>query len=187
MPKANAMEKGMFVLLHNEPYRVVEREFVKPGKGAAFVRFKLKNCRNGSVLRETLDSEASVEEADISRLAAQYLYNDGSDYHFMDAETYEQFAIPIQSFQERGRYMLEGESYELIRWDERTIDIDIPLKIAFEVLDAPHAIKGNSVAGSTKIARIQNDIEVKVPLFIKTGDRILVNTTSGEYVERAGN
>ncbi len=183
--KASALEKGMFALLKNSAYQVIEREFVKPGKGGAFVRLKLKDCVSGAVLRETMSSEASVEEASIERRPAQFLYADQNGYHFMDSDTYEQFSLPIENHEKTGNFMLEGDSYDVIMWDSTPIKIDIPLKMTFEVIDAPEGVRGNTVSGSVKTVTIQNDIAVKAPLFIKNGDHIVVNTESGEYVERA--
>lgn len=184
MIKAGQISKGMFLLLKDEPYLVSEREFVNPGKGSAFVRLKLKNVKTGLVIRETIKSQESVEDVVVEDLDAQFLYADGESYHFMSNETYEQIAIPIQGLEERRLYLKEGEVYQLVVWEGTPLDIKLPFKLAFAVTQAETAVKGDTVSGSTKTVTIETGATVKVPLFIKEGDRILVNTDSGEYVER---
>ena len=185
MIKAGQISKGMFLLFKDEPYLVSEREFVNPGKGSAFVRLKLKNVKTGLVIRETIKSQESVEDVVVEDLDAQFLYADGDSYHFMSNETYEQIAIPIEGLEERQLYLKEGEVYQLVVWEGTPLDIKLPFKMAFTVTQAEAAVKGDTVSGSTKTVTIETGATVKVPLFIKEGDRILVNTDSGEYVERA--
>ena len=184
MAKANSLQKGDYVEIDNEPLRVVEHEFVKPGKGGAFVRLKLKSCLNSAVRRETYPSETDIAEAAVLSTAFQFLYAEKSDYCCMNTETYEQFTIDIDTHREKGRYMKEGQEYGVVRWNERIIDIELPLKVTYEVQQAAPAVRGNTVSGATKGVAIQNDIQVQVPLFIEQGDTILVNTNTGKYVER---
>ena len=184
MVRAGAIAKGMVLLIRDEPYVVTEREFVNPGKGAAFVRLKLKSLRSGQVLRETLKSNDSVEEADVFDKDGQFLYADDSGYHFMDLETYEQYVIEREGLEEKGTYMKEGDTYRIMMWEDRPIDIVLPLKMTFTVIEAEEAVKGDTVTGTNKIVTLETGRRVKVPLFIKPGDKVLVNTESGEYVER---
>ncbi len=116
MIKAGSISKGMCLLIKNEPHYVAEREFVNPGKGSAFVRLKLKNLRTGLVLRETMKSNDSVEEADVAERMAQFLYADTDSYHFMDNESYEQFEVPREGLEDKVRYMKEADSYKIITW-----------------------------------------------------------------------
>ena len=184
MIRAGAIEKGMCLLIKSEPHLVAEREFVNPGKGSAFVRLKLKNLRTGLVLRETYKSNDNVEEADVFDRSVQFLYSDGAMYHFMDVESYEQFDVPNQGIEDKARYMKEGDTYTLVMWEATPIDIKIPLKMVFQVTEAPEAVRGDTVQGATKLVKVETGLEVKVPIFIKEGERILVNTESGDYVER---
>lgn len=184
MARANVLQRGNYIEIDNEPLRVVEHEFVKPGKGGAFVRLKLKSCLNGAVRRETFPSETDIAEAEVSSVSFQFLYVQQGEYHCMNTETYEQFPIHITEHEEKGRYMVEGEEYAAAYWNDTIIDIVVPLKIAYEVQEAAEALRGNTVSGTTKNVKVQNGIQVKVPLFIERGDRILVNTTTGKYVER---
>ncbi len=184
MVRAGSITKGMVLLIKEEPYAVAEREFVNPGKGSAFVRLKLKNLRTGQVLRETIKSNESVQEADVYDKDGQFLFADESGYHFMDTETYEQYIIEREGLEEEGTYMREGDTYRIKMWENRPIDIVLPLKMTFEVVEAEEAVKGDTVTGANKIVTIETGRKVKVPLFIKTGDKVLVNTETGEYVER---
>jgi elongation factor P len=184
MIKAGAIDKGMCLLIKGEPHLVADREFVNPGKGSAFVRLKLKNLRTGLVLRETLKSNEQAEEADVFERPAQFLYADDSGYHFMDSESYEQFTVDKTGLEEKGQYMKEGDSYTIVMWESTPIDINIPLKMVFVVTVAPEALRGDTVTGATKTVEVETGLQVKVPIFIKEGEKILVNTESGEYVER---
>lgn len=184
MIKAGGLEKGMAILIKGEPYVIVEREFVNPGKGSAFVRTKLKNPSTGQVLRETMKSQDQVEEIVVEDKDCQYLYADTDNYHFMDLETYEQFEIPVQTFEDYRYLMKEGETYTLIMWGNRPLDIKIPYKVVYTVTQAEDAVKGDTVTGATKVVEVETGLKVKVPIFIKEGEKILVNTETGEYVER---
>ncbi len=184
MIKAGQIAKGHCLMWKDEPYLVADREFVNPGKGAAFVRVKLKNVRTGRVLQETIKTNDSVEEADVFDRDAQYLYADDASYYFMDVESYDQFAVPREGLEDRIYYMKEGDTYRITMWEANPIDVTVPLKIVLEVTEAEDAIRGDTVTGATKPVRTETGLDVKVPLFIKQGDRILVNTESGDYVER---
>ena len=187
MIKAGQIDKGIFLLIKGAPYLVAEREFVNPGKGSAFVRLKLKNLIDGSVLKETMKSQDNVEDIEVEDKECQYLYSDGENYHFMDNENYDQFEIPVSSMEEAALYMKDGESYKVIIWDGKPIDIKIPYKVVYEVTEAAEALKGDTVTGATKVVTVETGLKVRVPIFIKQGERILVNTETGEYVERVNN
>ena len=184
MVKAGQVAKGMFLLFKEEPYLVAEREFVNPGKGSAFVRLKLKNLRTGLVIRETIKSQETVEDIEVESRDAQYLYEDGEQFHFMDTESYEQFTVPLSGLEERKNYLKEGEVFQIVVWEDKPIDIKLPYKMAFKVTHAEEAVRGDTVSGTTKLVTIETGIQIKVPIFIKEGENILVNTETGEYVER---
>ena len=184
MVKAGQISKGMFLIIKKAPHLVVEREFVNPGKGSAFVRLKLKNLVNGSSLRETIKSNDSVEEADVFDRSSQFLYADNEGYHFMNTENYEQYLVPQKDFKDKGLYLQDGDTYRMLFFGDRVIDIQLPPKMIFTVTEAPEAVKGDTVTGATKIVHCETGLKVKVPIFIKQNERILVNTETGEYVER---
>ena len=184
MIKAGAIDKGMFLLIKDDPYVVVEREFVNPGKGAAFVRLKLKNLRNGQTLRPSMKSQDNVEEIQVTDKSCQYLYSDGESLHFMDSDTYEQFEVSQSAFEEKVPFMKDGLSYKVIMWENEPLDIKLPMKEIYVVTESEEAIKGDTVTGASKTVTVETGLKVKVPIFIKQGEKILVNTETKEYVER---
>ena len=185
--KAGQISKGQCLLFKGEPYLVTDREFVNPGKGSAFVRIKLKSLQSGKVLQETIKTNDSVDEADVFDRDGQYLYADDATYHFMDAESYEQFTVDRNGLEEKVFYMREGDTYRVVMWESTPIDVIVPLKMTFTVAEAEEGVRGDTVTGATKSVRTETGLEVKVPIFIKQGDSILINTASGEYVERVNN
>jgi len=184
MIKAGAIDKGMFLLIKNEPHLVVEREFVNPGKGSAFARLKLKNLVTGQVLRETMKTQDNVEEATVAEKNCQYLYADSETYHFMDNASFEQFTVPFPGFEEKKFFMIEGDTYKVVIWDEKPIDIKLPPKMVYTVTEASEGVKGDTVTKTTKPVTIETGLVVRVPLFIKEGVKDMVHTETKEYVER---
>lgn len=184
MIKAGQISKGMCIIIKSAPHLIVEREFVNPGKGSAFVRLKMKNLVNGSSLKETMKSNDNVEEADVYDRESQFLYSDGEGYHFMETETYEQYHVPAEGLEDKGLYMKEGDTYRVVFFEENAIDIQLPTKMVYVVTESPEAVKGDTVTGATKMVTCETGLTVKVPIFIKEGEKILVNTDTGDYVER---
>lgn len=182
--KAGQIDKGMYLLEKNAPHFVAEREFVNPGKGSAFVRLKLKNLRTGLVLKVTHKSQDNVEEIVVDDVKGQYLYNDGENYVFMHSETFEQFEVPIKGMEDRGYFLIEGETYPVVLYGEEALDIKLPPKKDLIVTEAPEAVKGDTVTGATKMVTVETGLQVKVPIFIKEGEKIRINTESLEYQER---
>lgn len=185
MIKAGSISKGMFLLIKGEPHAVAEREFVNPGKGSAFVRLKLKSLVSGQVQKQVVKSQETVEDITVETREAQFLYADSEHYLFMDLETYEQFTVPLEGQEDKKLFMREGEPYQLSFWEDRPIDILLPYKTVLAVTEAERALKGDTVSGATKPVTLETGLVIKVPLFIKQGDRVLVNTDTREYVERA--
>jgi elongation factor P len=184
MIKAGQIEKGTALLIKGQPFICVEREFVNPGKGSAFVRLKLKSPSTGQVLRETYKSQDNVEDIRVEDHDCQYLYNDGEKFFLMMTETYEQIEVPLISFEDYQYIMKEGETYRCTFWEHQLLDIQVPTKVIFDVAEAEEAIKGDTVTGATKNVTTETGLVVRVPIFIKQGERILVNTETKEYIER---
>ena len=182
--KAGAIDKGIALLIKGSPYIVVEREFVNPGKGSAFVRLKLKSPATGRVLKETMKTQDNVEEITVTDKECQYLYGDEEAFHFMDTETYDQFEIPMEGFADYKLLMRDGDTYKIIMWEDKPLDIIIPFKVVYEVTEAFDGVKGDTVQGASKLVTIETGLEVKVPIFIKQGEKIMINTETREYVER---
>lgn len=183
--KAGQIEKGMHILIKGEPFVVVEREFVNPGKGAAFVRCKFKGLSSGQVLRETIKTQDTVEEANIEYKNTQFLYKDDSQIHVMEQETYEQYAIPLKGLEDKVYFLKEGESYQVITFNGSPIDIIIPPKVVMKVVDAPEALRGDTATSVNKTIECEAGLRLRAPGFIKAGEKILINTETMEYVERA--
>jgi elongation factor P len=184
MIRGGDIAKGTCLLQKGQPYIVVEREFVNPGKGGAFARVKMKSIKDGSVLSQTIMTQSEVEDATVDTHNCQYQYADQDNYHFMDNETYDQYEVPITEMEDKKYYLKENEIYELTIWEGRVIDIKIPYKVVFTVAESENYVKGDTVSGATKPIVTETGLTVRVPLFIKQGEKILVNTETNEYVER---
>ena len=163
---------------------VVEREFHNPGKGTAIARVKMKSIKDGSVLTLTIPTQQEIEDAQVDIHNCQFQYADLDNFHFMDNESFEQYEVPISDNEEKKFYLKEGDVYELTVWESKVIDIKIPYKVVFTVAESENYVKGDTVSGATKPVTTETGLTVRVPLFIKQGEKILVNTETNEYVER---
>jgi elongation factor P len=184
MIKASDIAKGTFILINNQPHMCVEREYVNPGKGSAFVRLKLKNIKTGRVLAQTNKVQDNLEDVSVEFREVQFLYADAENYAFMDTKNYEQFNIPVEGEEEKRDFLKDGENYQVVFWADTPIDIKLPTKMVFTVTEAEKAERGDTVSGATKTITCETGLKIRVPLFIKQGDKILVNTETREYQER---
>jgi elongation factor P len=164
---------------------VVEFQHVKPGKGGAFVRTKLKNYRTGAVLDRTFRADEKVPLAVIDKRDMQYLYREGDDYVFMDNESYEQLHVASTSVGNATNFLKEGDSAVLPMYNDEVIGVDLPASVELEVRDTEPGIQGDRVSGARKPATLETGLVVQVPLFVNVGERIKVDTRSGEYLSRA--
>jgi elongation factor P len=184
MIRGGDIVKGTCLLQKGQPFLVIEREFHNPGKGTAIARVKMKSIKDGSVLALTIPTQQEVEDATVDTHSCQYQYADTDFYHFMDNETYEQYEIPVAEMADKKFYLQESEVYELTIWEGHVIDIAIPYKAVFTVAESENYVRGDTVSGATKPIVTETGLTVRVPLFIKQGEKILVNTETNEYVER---
>ncbi|MDR2576185.1 MAG: elongation factor P [Treponema sp.] len=187
MIRGGDIVKGSCLLQKGQPFLVVEREFHNPGKGTAVARIKMKSIKDGSVLSLTIPTQQEIEDAQVDIKSCQYQYADQDNYHFMDSESYEQYEVPIADNPDKKFYLKDGDSYELTIWEGKVIDIKIPYKVVFTVAESENYVKGDTVSGATKPVVTETGLTVRVPLFIKQGEKILVNTETNEYVERVNN
>ncbi|HHU36780.1 MAG TPA: elongation factor P [Treponema sp.] len=187
MIRGGDISKGTVLLVKGTPYLIVEREFVNPGKGSAFARVKMKNLRDGSVLTQTIKTQDNVEDAVVDTRTSQYQFHDGDDYVFMDTESFEQILVTEETMGEKKHYIREGDEYDIVVWEEAAIDVKIPLKMIFVVAQSENYVRGDTVSGATKPIVTETGLVVRVPLFIKQGERIMVNTETNEYQERVNN
>ncbi len=183
MIRGGDIVKGSCLLQKGQPYLVVEREFHTPGKGTAIARVKMKSIKDGSVLTLTIPTQQEVEDAQVSMHTCQYQYADQDNYHFMDTDSYEQYEVAIADHEDKKFYLKENDSYELTIWEGNVIDIKIPYKVVFTVAESENYVKGDTVSGATKPITTETGLVVRVPLFIKQDEKILVNTETNEYVE----
>ena len=184
MIRGGDIAKGSCLLQNGQPFLVVDREFHTPGKGTAIARVKMKSIKDGSVLQVTIPTQQEVEDAEVEYHTCQYQFTDQEAFHFMDGDSYEQFEVPIEGRENTKHYLKEGESYDLTFFEGAVIDIKIPYKLVFTVAESENYIKGDTVSGATKPVVTETGLTVRVPLFIKQGEKIRVNTETNEYVER---
>jgi elongation factor P len=181
----NDLKNGMSLDLPEGLFSVVEFQHVKPGKGGAFVRTKLKNVRSGAVIERTYRADEKLEQAIIEKRDMQFLYRDGSDYVFMDTTTYEQMNASPDSLGNAPNYLKEGDEANLQMYNGEIVGVDLPAAVELAVRETEPGIQGDRVSGARKPATLQTGLVVQVPLFVNTGDVLKVDTRSGEYLTRA--
>mgnify|MGYP000725598750 FL=1 len=185
MISVNDLKTGLTLQLDNGLWSVVEFLHVKPGKGAAFVRSKLKNVETGQVVEKTFRAGEKVAKAMLDRREMQYLYKEGAEYVMMDNENYEQLQLTADQIGDGLKYMKENMIVQVLMHDSRIIGVDIPPHVVLEVTDTPPSEKGNTAQGGTKPATLETGAVVNVPFFISNGDKIRVDTRTNEYLDRA--
>lgn len=179
------IKSGKNIVWNGTPYAVLYHEHSKTGRAGSVLRTRLKNLLTGAVMEKTFQGADSVDEADISKSKAQYLYREGNDFAFMDNESYEQFSLSSDALGSAADYLVEGTEIVVIYFNGSPINIEIPVKIKLKVVEAPPGIKGNSVATGGKVVTLETGLKITAPLFIEAGEEIIVNTERGEYAERA--
>lgn len=178
------LKVGAKVIIDGDPYAVTFSQHSKQGRGGAVMRTKLKNLITGSTIDKTFQGSDKVEPAELSHKSAQFLYTDDDSAYFMDNENFEQFELPISQLSEELKYLAENTPAEILYFQDKPISIELPIKMTFEVTDAPPGVKGNSAGTVTKLVTINTGGQVAVPLFIKAGDKIVVDTRTNSYIER---
>ncbi len=181
----NDLKNGMSLDLPEGLFSVVEFQHVKPGKGGAFVRTKLKNVRSGAVIERTYRADEKLEQAIIDKRDMQFLYRDGSDYVFMDTTNYEQMQAAPDSLGEAPNYLKEGDAVNLQMYNNEIVGVELPAAVELTVTETEPGMQGDRVSGARKPATLQTGHVVQVPLFVNIGDVIKVDTRSGEYLTRA--
>lgn len=178
------LKTGTKITFENDPYIVLSYSHSKQGRGGAVVKTKLRNLKNGSVIDKTFQGADKVEEAELSKKVSTYLYSDENSAYFMDTENYEQFEISLDKVSDQQKYLIEDSSVDILYYNNEPINIELPIKMLFKITSAPPAVKGNSAGTVTKKATIETGVLIDVPLFIKEGDKIVVDTRTCSYVER---
>jgi elongation factor P len=185
MISSNDFRPGVTIEYDGGIWRVIEFLHVKPGKGAAFVRTKLKNIRTGAVKEQTFRAGEKVPRARIETRKMQYLYNDGEMYTFMDNETYEQLGVPASLMEDEIKYLLENMECHVMIYEGQAIGVELPNTVVLTVVETEPGIKGDTAQGGSKKAVMETGAVVNVPLFIEVGEKLIIDTRSGEYVSRA--
>ena len=181
----NEFKSGLKVLVDAEPCSIMENEMVKPGKGQAFNRVKFRNLLNGRVWERTYKSGESIEAADVMETDMEYLYSDGEFWHFMKTDdSYEQVAADANAISEAKDWLKEQDVYQVILWNEAPISVTPPNFVELEVTETDPGLKGDTASGGLKKAVMETGLQINVPLFIKQGEKLKIDTRTGEYVER---
>ncbi|KAF0832586.1 translation elongation factor P (EF-P) [Ornithinibacter aureus] len=180
----NDLKNGLVLNLEGQLWTVVEFQHVKPGKGPAFVRTKLKNVMSGKVVDKTFNAGVKVETANVDKRNMQYLYNDGTDFIFMDGDTYDQIAVSPEVVGDAAKYMLENQDAIVARHDGTVLFIELPASVVLEISYTEPGLQGDRSTGGTKPATLETGAEIAVPLFLETGTKVKVDTRDGSYLGR---
>ena len=184
MTTAGDFRTGKTIEYDGQVYRVIEFQHVKPGKGAAFVRTKLKDIRNGGVIETSFRPTEKFEEAQIDRIDMQYLYKDGDTYNFMNAETFDQVALTEDDIADVMKFVKENEFVKVLSYKGQIFSVEPPLFVELEVTETEPGFKGNTSTGATKPCIVETGAQVMVPLFVEIGDILQIDTRTGEYLKR---
>ncbi|MGK9043654.1 elongation factor P [Mammaliicoccus vitulinus] len=184
MISVNDFKTGLTIKVENGIWKVLDFQHVKPGKGAAFVRSKLRNLRTGAIQEKTFRAGEKVEKAQIDNRRMQYLYANGDSHVFMDNETYDQLELPEESLEYELKFIKENMEVHIQTYEGETIGIELPNTVTLQVTETEPGIKGDTANGATKQATVETGFSLNVPLFVNEGDLLIINTTDGSYVSR---
>lgn len=182
---ATSLRAGTAFLYEDKPFKVSRYSLIKMGRGGATVKVTCTNLETGANVEHAFSSSLSFEKIDLVRQSLQYLYKDGKTAFFMNDITYEQVEVPLSILGDDVFYLKEGATVNIMFWGDRAMNVDLPPKVILEVIEADPGVKGNSASNFLKSAKLENGLAVKVPLFIKVGEKIKVDTRTGGYIERA--
>ena len=181
----NEFKSGLKILLDGDPYNILENEFVKPGKGQAFNRVKVRNLKSGRVIERTFRSGETVEAADVFEMEMQYLYNDGEFWHFMDPGTYEQHACSKESMGDAIKWLKEEDMCQMTLYNGEPLSVMPPNFTELKIVETDPGVRGDTSGGGGKPATLETGLEIKVPPYIVVGDKVKIDTRTNEFIERA--
>lgn len=187
MISATDLKNGTKFLYEGKPYVVVKYTHSKIGRGGANVKVSVRNLESGNLSEKTFNSSNKFDEVTTIKKKMQYIYSDSGSGYFMDNNSFEQVEVPVSVLGDKIRFIKEGEEVSVLFWDGRALSVEIPPKVVLEVVETDPGVKGNSATNIYKPAKLSNGLELKVPLFIKVGDKVKVDTRTSEYVERVSN
>ncbi|MFH0863932.1 MAG: elongation factor P [Candidatus Gottesmanbacteria bacterium] len=178
------LRAGAYFTEDNNLFQVLNYEFVKLGRGTATIKTKIKNLRSGSIVEKVFISGAKVQEANLDKKESQYLYKNGNNFVFMDPNTFEQFELSNDKIGDQASYLKEGMNIKVVFYQDEPLTIELPIKMEFTIAETEPGYRGNSATNIFKDAVLDNKVKVRVPLFVEIGDMVLIDTRTGEYVQR---
>ncbi|WP_250124439.1 elongation factor P [Chroococcidiopsis sp. CCMEE 29] len=184
MISSNDFRPGVTIVLDGAVWRVVEFLHVKPGKGSAFVRTKLKNVQTGSVVERTFRAGETVPQANLEKSTMQHTYKDADEFVFMDMETYEESRLNANQIGDRVKYLKDGMEVNVVRWGDQVLEVELPNSVVLEVVQTDPGVRGDTATGGTKPAVLETGATIMVPLFISTGERLRIDTRNDTYLGR---
>lgn len=179
------LKNGVTFLRNDKPYQVIKYSLIKMGRGGATVKLQVRNIETGSTEEVSMSSNVKVDEVTTTKRNLQYLYNDGTTAMFMDPKSFDQVEVPVAVVKEALNYIKEGATVNVLFWDQKPLSIDIAPKVTLTIKETDPGVKGNSASNLYKSAVLENGLSIRVPLFINSGEKIVVDTRTGSYVERA--
>ena len=185
MISTGEIKRGITVEIDGQLYQIIEFQHIKMGRGSAQVRMKLRNVRKGDTIEKTVQAGERFQRARLDHREVQYMYTDGTLYYFMDTKTYDQFPLDSEHLGDAVSYLVDGMAVTLSEYQGEPIGVELPASVIMKVVSTDVGLKGDTATGATKPATMESGLRVNVPLFVNTGDRIKVDTRSGEYLERA--
>lgn len=178
------IKKGLKIMMDGQPYSIIDFQFVKPGKGQAFTRVKVRNMHSGAVLERTFKSGERLDPADVETRTLQYIYQDGENFVFMDEKSGEQIMVPAEKVGDDAQWMSDGMNLDVTIFNGAAIGVSIPLTVVLQITSSEPGVKGDTASGATKPATLSTGAVVNVPLFVQEGEWVKVDTTEGRYLER---
>jgi len=185
MISSNEFKTGLTIEVDGDVYQIVEFQHVKPGKGAAFVRTKIRNVKSGGVIEKKFNAGEKVPRARLDRREMQYLYKDGDQYVVMDNQNYEQSSLMADQIGDSVKWLKENMNLGVLLYNEEVIGVDMPISVELKVIETEPGVKGDTATGGTKAATVETGATVQVPFFVNEGDVLIIDTRSGSYVSRA--
>ena len=185
MVSTNEFKTGMTINYEGNLFQIIEFLHVKPGKGPAFVRTKLRNLRTGAVIDNTFNAGVKVERAHVEKSTMQFLYAMGDEFVFMNNETYDQLEIPGSNLAHERKFLLDGMEVKVMQYGSELLGVELPEKVTLEVTEAEPGVKGNTASNVTKNIVVETGYSLQAPMFIEAGEKIVINTNTGDYVSRA--
>jgi elongation factor P len=181
---AGNITKGMYLIFKGEPHLVTKAEFMSPGKGAAVMRVKYKSIKNGAALEFTYKTNEQVEVADVEKKEMEFIYRDGQELVFMNSKTYEQASIPLSLIEDQVGYLIPNLKCWVLWYKDTAIGVSLPPNVTLKVVESPNEVAGNRINAPKKTVKLETGIEAQVPIFIKAGEKVMIDTTTGEYLGR---